>query len=310
MKTIDKIMKVTLAVLFALSLIQCTEEQENECYERPNVKVSEDPNDVYLQAHIFEPYGTAVRWRWDNRFIKPEERATPIKAEYVIPVTKVLQYFWIELYASQGEAGKKVIKDLFPSELQYIGSSMYEGNGREKLGFAESGTRITITRLNDYDLFDLDWLTGTGAGILSTVHHEFGHIIHMNYGLPEGFKEISSYTGNGWDNITEEEALQKGGVSKYATNGENDAFAETLAHFLLMPKEQFEDKYITLEDCSASDNVEVCQKNNAGRKMIAQKVALIKKLFKEKLHLDLDKMRDEMQTRLEYVVDNGEIPIK
>ncbi len=314
MKIVKNIMRISVALLFLTLLTQCTEEQENVPYVRPQTaEESTHVNDVYLKEHMLKPYGTAVRWRWDNRFIADTEEATPIKAEYVIPVTKLLEYLWVGVYESQGASGKKIIEQLFPPEIQYIGSFIYL-KGAVKLGYAEGGARITLLNLNNYDLTDKDWLTSPKGGILNTIHHEFAHLFHQNYGYPEGFVGMTDYTGNGWKSLNPKqgepfsESLKMGCVSDYATNGESDDFAELVAHFLIMPKDEFESKYLTLEDCSQSTDATQCQKTNEGREKIKLKLNLVIKYYKNKFNLDLVSMRDEMQKRIEYVVTNNKIP--
>ncbi len=310
MKTLKSLLKLVAVCFFVTVVTQCTEEKENECYERPQTaEESTHPNDVYLKENMLIPYGTAVRWRWDNRFIAKDEEATPIKAEYVIPVTKLLEYFWVGVFESQGEPGKKIIETLFPPEIQYIGSYIYL-KGAMKLGYAEGGARITLLNLNSYDLTDRDWLTSPSGGILNTIHHEFAHLFHQNYGFPEGFVGLTDYTGTGWKNITDKEALERGCVSKYSTNSDADDFADLVAHFLIMPPNEFESNYLALEDCSKSTDAATCQKTNEGREKIKVKLDLVIKYYKDKFDLDLVSMRDEMQKRLDYVLTNNEIPNK
>ncbi len=314
MKTLKSLLKLVAVCFFVTAVTQCAEEKENECYVRPQTaEESTHPNDVYLKENMLIPYGTAVRWRWDNRFIDPNEEATPIKAEYVIPVTKLIKYFWIDVFESQGEAGKKIIETLFPPEIQYIGSYIYL-KGAVKLGYAEGGARITLLNLNNYDLTNKDWLTSAKGGVLNTIHHEFAHLFHQNYGFPDGFVGLTDYKGNGWKSLNPKEgkpfseSLALGCVSDYATNGESDDFADLVAHFLIMPPTEFESKYLALEDCSKSTDATACQKTNEGREKIKVKLDLVIKYYKDKFNLDLVSMRDEMQKRLDYVLDRGDYP--
>ncbi len=309
-------MKVSFALLFVMLFTQCKDEQENVPYVRPETAAeSTHANDIYLKEHMLIPYGTAVRWRWDNRFIAKDEEATPIKAEYVIPVTKLIEYLWVGVFESQGEPGKKIIEKMFPPEIQYIGSYIYL-KGAVKLGYAEGGARITLLNLNNYDLTNKRWLTASGGGILSTIHHEFAHLFHQNHGYPDGFVGMTDYVGDGWKSMKPKqgapfsESLTMGCVSDYAASAESEDFAELVSHFLIMPKDEFESKYLTLEDCSQSTDVVACQKTNEGRKKIKVKLGLIIKYYKAKFGLDLVSMRDEMQKRIEYVVANNEIPNK
>ncbi len=311
MKVVITNLKVIVVLLFVTIFVQCKEDEENTPYVRPSSAVETHENDVYLRKHMMEPYGTAVRWRWDSRFIRPTQKAVPIKTEFVIPVTKLLNYLWVGAYTSQGEVGEAVIKDLFPPELQYIGSYIFEKDGSQMLGFAEGGTRISILNLNNYDLKNKEWLTSPGGGVLATAHHEFAHLVHQNYGFPQGFIGISNFYNKGWLNVSEEQALKDGFVRNYGGNGEGDDFAEIVSHFLVMPKDDFESKYIIQQDCSTLTDplaIKNCQELNEGRRKIKQKLDLIIAFYKEKFNLDLVKMRDEMEKRIEYVVDSGEIP--
>ncbi len=314
MKTIINALKITVFFLFVTFLVQCSDDTDNVPYVRPETaKESTHPNDVFLKKHMLTSYGTAVRWRWDDRFIKPTQKAVPIASKFVIPVTELVEYLWIGAYESQGKAGKKFIQELFPPELQYIGSYIYQKDGSMLLGYAEGGARITLLNLNSYDLTDRDWMTSPGGGVLATVHHEFSHIVHQNYGLPQGFKGITDYVGNGWLNINQEEALKLGAVRNYGALNEFEDFCEIISHFLVLPKDIFEEEFLIQEDCSEltdPNEVRNCQELNAGREKIAIKLNLIIKFYKDKFNLDLVAMRDELQKRIDYVVENNKIPNK
>lgn len=293
-------------------LTQCSKENNAE-YIRPNTaEESNHPNDVFLKENMLKPYGTAVRWRWNNRFIKPSQKAVPVASEYVIPVTKLVNYLWIGSYESQGAKGKKFIKELFPTELQYIGSYIYE-DGSVLLGYAEGGARITLLNLNSYDLTSRDWLTNPGGGILSTVHHEFSHLVHQNYGLPAGFNKISEkYLGNGWkNNVSLDDAIELGMVRNYGTLNEFEDFCEVVSHFLTLPKTTFNERFIDQKDCSSltdADAIAKCQKLNEGRKKISQKLDLIVKFYKSNFGLNLISTRDSLENRINYVITNNKIP--
>lgn len=313
MKNIIKVTKATILLgLLGFLLIQCSKE-DNVKYERPaSAKESTHPNDVFLKEKMLKPYGTSVRWRWNNRFIKPSQKAVPVASKYVIPVTKLVNYLWIGAYESQGAKGKEFIKKLFPTELQYIGSYIYE-DGSILLGYAEGGARITLLNLNSYDLTSRDWLTNPGGGILATVHHEFSHLVHQNHGLPAGFNKISEkYLGNGWKNdVSLDDAIGMGMVRNYGTLNEFEDFCEVVSHFLTLPKATFEERFINQKNCSSltsANAIAKCQKLNKGRKKIAQKLDLIIKFYKSKFGFDLVAVRDALENRINYVVTNNKIP--
>lgn len=314
MKKIQKyLLKVSVLSIIALAFVQCTEDK-NDQYVPPVSVESTHPNDVYAKG-LFEKYGTAVRWRWDDRFIKPTQRAVPIADTLVIPVTQLVEYLWIGPYESVGQPGIDFMKELFPSELQYMGSYIYKNNGTMLLGYAEGGARVTLLNLNSYDLQDRNWMTNPGGGILATVHHEFTHIVHQNYAIPVGFNQISEkYLGNGWsNNVSLNDAIKLGMVRNYGTMNEHEDFCEIVSHYLTMTKADFEARYITQKDLSEITDVNQLkheQELNEGRVLIARKLDMVIEYYQATFDINLTSVRDETESRINYVIENNKIPVE
>ena len=94
---------------------------------------------------------------------------------------------------------------------------MYNDDGTVTLGTADAGARITLTDVNSIDLDDQEWLYLQ----LNVIYHEFAHIVHQRYNLPTNWQHISpeGYTSVGsWYTLSDEEALQRGFVTNYATS--------------------------------------------------------------------------------------------
>jgi substrate import-associated zinc metallohydrolase lipoprotein len=314
MKKLIKIIVLTLAVFL---LFSCNSKDENGTFVPPPTPDLSTPNDQYLYNNLgnslFEKYGTATRWKWNDNFIRPSQRATPIKSEFVIPSTKLVNHLWIGPYAAIGKSGLDFITPLFPAELVYIGSYIYEDDGSRLLGFAEGGARVTLLNLNSLDFQDRDWMSDPGGGILTTVHHEFSHIVHQKYGIPVGFNKISkSYLGNNWLNIqSRDEAIKLGMVRNYATVNEFEDFCEIISHLLVVDKVDFEQDFITQEDCSKftnPDDIANCRELNAGRVLIKKKVDLVVDFYKSKFNVNLLTVRDTLQVRLDKVLLTNKIP--
>lgn len=291
----------------------CSSEDKNTTYDPPTEVDLSHSNDQYLYANsgnsLFETYGTATRWRWNDNFIDASQRAIPVESDLVIPATKIVQYLWIQAYSQSGEDAAEFIKQLFPAELVYIGSYIYKDDGTRLLGYAEGGARVTILNLNSLDYQDEDWL----SGVLRTAHHEFSHIVHQNYGIPVGYNTISeTYLGNNWsNNVSLDDAIKLGMVRDYATLNEYEDFADTIAHLLVMDPDEFDETFITQQDCSAYtdiDDIVNCQELNAGRLLIAQKVEMIVEFYKNTFNIDLLEVRDILQSRLKLVLESNEIP--
>lgn len=311
------IIKFLILSFICTLFIQCTTDDSNANYVAPVNPDISSVNDQYLYDNngksLFERYGTATRWRWNDNFIDPDQRATPIISDFVVPATKAVNHLWIGPYEASGEGGTKLIKDLFPPEMVYIGSYIFNDDGSRLLGFAEGGARVTLLNLNDLDFEDRNWMANPGGGILTTVHHEFSHIVHQNYGIPVGFNTISeSYLGANWNNgTTRDDAIKLGMVRNYATSSEFEDFCEIISHFLVVDPGTFAEDFITQEDCSTytdSGDVINCQELNEGRLLIQQKVNLVIEFYKNTFNIDLNEVRDILQERLDNVIATGTIP--
>lgn len=315
MKKILYKIKIWVLVFFISPIIftSCDDDDENTQFIPPAADTSSDVIDQYLQQNMLDKYNTAVRWKWEDRFIDDDYTATPVKRDVVIPVTQLVEYLWIDPYRSLGEGGEKFMDKLFPPELVYIGSYIFKEDGTVLLGYAEGGARITLLNLNSFDLTDRDWLTNPGGGILSTVHHEFTHLVHQNYGMPVGFNTISEkYNGEGWsNNVSLADAIKLGMVRNYGTANEYEDFCEIVSHFLTMPKAEFEALFInqqSTEGVTDPDEIAHIQELNAGRLLIAEKVSVVSDFYKNKFDINLYELRDKMEERINFVITNNEIP--
>ncbi|MCT4604127.1 MAG: putative zinc-binding metallopeptidase [Marinifilum sp.] len=302
-----------LALLLSPIFFTSCGDDDNTKFVPPKIEVSNDEIDTYLQNNMLDKYNTAVRWKWEDRFIDDDYTATPVKRDVVIPVTKLVEYLWIDPYRSLGDGGKAFMDKLFPPELVYIGSYIFKEDGTRLLGYAEGGARITLLNLNSYDLTNKTWLTDPGGGILATVHHEFTHLVHQNFGMPVGFNTISEkYNGEGWsNNVSLADAIKLGMVRNYGTANEYEDFCEIVSHFLTMPKASFEALFINQQSTDGitnPDQIAHIQELNTGRKLIAKKVSVVADFYKNKFNIDLYKLRDIMEERINYVVTNNKIP--
>ena len=307
-----------IVLMFSVTLLyQCKTDDENTDFVAPDDPDISSVNDQYLYENggesLFETFGTATRWRWNDNFIAPTQRATPIDADLVIPVTKLVEYLWSGTYAASGTDSKDFVTRLFPAELVYMGSYIFRDDGARILGFAEGGARVTLLNLNALDFQDRAWMADPSGGVLATVHHEFSHIVHQTHDIPVGFNTISeTYLGAGWTNgVSRDDAIKLGMVRDYATLNEFEDFCEIISHLLVVDQETFEDDFINQEDCTVyteTGDVINCNELNEGRKLISQKVDLVVDFYENNFNVNLLAVRDTLQARLIKVIDNNGIP--
>lgn len=266
---------------------------EDEGVESPvkTVTPSTDPIDIFIQSNFIDKYGVAVRYKFIDRYIDQNKRVAPAKREVVEPMLNFLMQFWVEPFISVPN-GRSFFEDHVPAEVIFIGSPIFNDNGTVTLGVADAGARITLTEVNDIDVANQEWVFRQ----LGTIYHEFAHIVHQRYNLPTGFQEISpdGYTSLGsWYNLTDEEALQRGFVSPYATSTFNEDFAETVAFLLYDPA--FYETYINEEpNCTTAD----CVARNEGRAMIRSKYNSVLSHYDQVTGVDLLEVRAIIQDRL------------
>ncbi|MCT4601651.1 MAG: putative zinc-binding metallopeptidase [Marinifilum sp.] len=285
-----------VSIVFAMFVISC-DKSDNVDYKAPDIELSNHPNDIYIRENILNEYGTAIRWEWDQRFLNKGQTAEPVNEELVIPIVNLVEELWIKPFMVLSADSEKFIRNYMPKEVVFIGSYIYNSNGTNLLGYAESGARISLMNLNAYDLNDRMWL----EELLITMHHEFAHIVHQNHDMPIGYGKISplGYLGEGWRNgISLPEAIKRGMVTAYGTSNQYEDFTELISRFLIQDTVSFNSTYLRNEDCAQLSNSESCIETNNGRELIRQKLKLIKEFYDEEFSIDLNSLRDTIQKRM------------
>lgn len=268
------------------------------CYDDEKLNVpektqplSDDEIDQYLQANFVDRYGIAVRYKYVDRYVDQTKRVSPPLREIVVPMMDFLTEFWVEPYSAVSN-GSQFFRTHVPAEIVLIGSPMFNEDGTVTLGTADSGARITLTECNALDIDDRDWLFLQ----LRVIYHEFAHIVHQRYNLPPNWQLISpeGYTSAGsWYNLTDEEALQRGFVTPYATLDFNEDFAEVVSSILYDP--EFYTKYIDDEPNCADI---ACQLRNEGRVKLRLKYSSVLNHYQAVTGVDLLSVRTVIQSKL------------
>ncbi|RED98888.1 putative zinc-binding metallopeptidase [Marinoscillum furvescens] len=243
-------------IVFAISGLVIALLTVMSCYPDESLSVAQKDDDVdlneldqYIEENFTKEYGMAIRYRYVDNYVSPNERVTPPKLDVVKPMLDFISNYWIDPYLKVTE-GEEFFREHVPAEIILLGGLIYNENGTVTLGTADAGARITFTNVNAIDPTDTAWRDLQ----LQTVYHEFAHTVHQRYKLPASFESITpnGFTSAGsWFNLPPEEALQRGFVSPYATSSPNEDFAETVAYYLFDP--DFQKKFIEQEkDCSTA----------------------------------------------------------
>lgn len=302
-------------ILYILCLSGCLtacHDEEAVSYTPDKVEYSTDEIDTYFQENFQEKYGCAVRWKWVDNYVETSYVVAPTMRKFLIPTGEMIRRFWIEPFLLESKESGDFIRKHFPPEIVCVGSELRNPDGTRTLGYADAGVRITLTELNYFDLSNKKWITQQ----LHTIHHEFSHIIHQTYNLPNGFNKVSelNYTGQAWDDIyskaslelngkgiknpsqqqtdsvAQNMAIMRGMLTPYGTSSEFEDFAEIVSIFLLTDPVEFETTYLY------SDPKRPFLDN--GKAMIQEKLTLVKEYYKSNFAITLPHLRDIILQRL------------
>ncbi len=284
--------KVVFVLLLLVTLAGCyPEENLSVPVNDPEIEIITEL-DQYIETNFTQPYGMAIRYQFVDRFVDPGERVSPPSLDAVRPMLDFIQEFWINPYLEIPN-GQSFFESYVPSEIVLLGGLIFNADGTVTLGTADAGAQITFTNVNAIDPTDEAWRTLQ----LQTVYHEFAHTVHQQFKLPNAFETIAEtgYTGPGsWFVLQDNDALERGFVSPYATSSPNEDFAETVAFFLFDP--DFDENFIMQEDtCQTAD----CIDRNEGRVRISAKMSAISDHYERVTGVNLQTLRDAVQSKLE-----------
>ena len=202
-----------------------------------------------------------------------------------------IEEFWINPYLDVPN-GETFFREHVPAEIVFLGGVIFNNDGTVVLGTADAGAQITFTNVNAVDPTDFAWRDLQ----LQTVYHEFAHTVHQRYKLPNAFETFTptGYTSAGaWFTLSDNQALNRGFVSPYATSSPNEDFAETVAFFFFDP--EFDQNFMNLiPDCESDD----CAEENEGRRSISIKLASISDHYERVTGVTIESLREAVQRRL------------
>lgn len=273
------------------------------CHDEENLSPSEEDlfpaqRQTWLDdslRELFGPYNTIIEYRYVENYLPSDWYSiVPVAEEKVWPAMKFMKRMWIEaLIAGSSE---EFVKAHFPRMLVLVGSPAFQKDGvTEVLGEAEGGTLVRFTRLNDFSDNSRKWATGQ----LSTAFHEYAHILHQIFNMPDEYRNVTpnNYTMNGWLVVSQDEAISMGMVTPYGTSAISEDFAELFANYVLLDdtswKVLWEDQ-VDKED--SNDKISETEKNK-GRVFIRKKFEIMKKFLLEN-GLDIEKVRADAQEKM------------
>lgn len=239
--------------------------------------------DKWLDKYYTEPYNVEFLYKLDDNATDPNYNVVPVSIGMADTLAHLALYLWYDVYDSI--VGPDFLPTYGPKMIQLIGSAMIDqAHGTEKLGYAESGIKITLLKINEMQLHNMEQLN---EYIFKTMHHEFSHILHQQKAYPKEFGQINpiDYDPNRWQDRNDQQAWELGFVSPYGSSQAREDFVEVIANYIVKSDKWWQDMLK-----KAGPN---------GSAIIQQKWDICNTWLAEKWEIDLQAMHDEVQKRQE-----------
>ena len=232
------IYSLMLTAGMAAGFVSCSEDKiEGTIFDTTEETL--DPNsftyalDKFAEENFLKPYNMRFLYRIEDIETDMTYNLVPPTYEKSLEMAALMKYLWLDVYKENVE-DKAFLPLYAPKMLQLIGSPAYNASsGTETVGLAESGVKISLYKVNELDVNNIEQLN---EDYFKTMHHEFSHILHQTKVYPESFQEISSgnYDGFGWQDRADVEARTLGFVTPYGSSSVSEDWVETIANYIVM----------------------------------------------------------------------------
>lgn len=262
------IYSLMLTAGLAAGFVSCSEDEiEGTIFDTTEEVL--DPNsftyalDKFAQDNFLEPYNMRFLYRIEDIETDMTYNLVPATYEKAMEMAALMKYLWLDVY-KENVPDKTFLAKYAPKMLQLLGSPAYNPtSGTETVGLAESGVKISLYKVNELDVNNIEDLN---EHYFKTMHHEFSHILHQTKVYPESFQEISTgnYDGFGWQDRADVEARTLGFVTPYGSSGVSEDWVETIANYIVKndtewnkiledAKYDYERETVKIEDFNISD---------------------------------------------------------
>lgn len=262
------IYSLMLTAGLAAGFVSCSEDEiEGTIFDTTEEVL--DPNsftyalDKFAEENFLVPYNMRFLYRIEDIETDMTYNLVPATYEKSIEMAALMKYLWLDVY-KENVPDKAFLAKYAPKMLQLLGSPAYNPtSGTETVGLAESGVKISLYKVNELDVNNIEDLN---EYYFKTMHHEFSHILHQTKVYPESFQEISTgnYDGFGWQDRADVEARTLGFVTPYGSSGVSEDWVETIANYIVKndtewnkiledAKYDYERETVKIEDFNISD---------------------------------------------------------
>ncbi|MGV4530370.1 zinc-binding metallopeptidase [Ornithobacterium rhinotracheale] len=299
-------LSVVFALLFTLSSCREDDEIKGESVLTSSNPTAQNELDKWIATNFIDPYNIALLYRYEDTKTDQTDYVIPASYNKSVQMANIIKYLFLDAYAPH--TPKNFLKQYGPKTIMLVGSGAYYPNGTVKLGLAENGVKFTLFDVNSLNVSNVEQLYDRH---FRTIYHEFSHILHQTKDFSAEFKKISAkdYVSDSWSDVWRNPrdlddqnaqkplSLEAGFISDYSSKDANEDFVELIAHYLTYSPEKWKQ---TLDKAAGANG------DKPGKKILEQKIGIVISYMKKEWQIDLDALRDEIQTRASKI---GELEI-
>ncbi len=327
--------KLIYLPLLSLVLWSCGEFDEiSEKSVLPDVSVEEarrTPLDHYIEEHFTKPYNVDLIYRYAENEVPVEWKFVPATYDKSLEFASLVQHLYYEPFSKVTSV--EFLRTYTPKKIKLLGSFGYSSNtGNVTLGLASAGVEVTFMGLNTLDTKPLQsedealrqsTLEKLNEGYLRTLYHEGAHTFHQKVPFSLEYTNLSfkdyqygrqfSY----WKDVYEDENKNKstyqnakpsflyaGFISPYGSTNPNEDFAEMFSYCIMYSEADWEQVY---KNADGKNNESDAM---TGKEIIIAKRKIIKKFIKDEFGVDIEDLRNEVQSRYPGLKDKDFTKLK
>ncbi len=286
---------ITLMLIFISGLTSCDEDKLDDRSVFTGTEEQRAEFDSWLLNNYVYPYNIDFKYRLEDHESDQDYNLVPAEYYRSVAMAKLVKFLWIDSYIEVMGNKREFICTYGPKMIHLIGSPAYD-EGQITLGTAEGGLKVTLYNVNNLNPDDLV-IEELNFWYFKTMHHEFAHILHQTIEFPQEFYEISTgkYTGSGWVNISDENALKRGFITAYGSTEVQEDFAEIVAN------------YVTHNAAWWEQQIKIA---GEGATYIEQKLELVRSYMQDTWNINMDTLRDIVQRRSSEVLELDLVNLK
>ena len=261
--------------------------------------------DQWLYRNFTQPYNIQFLYRYNDKETDNTYNVIPADPEKAKALAIMVRHLWIDAYAEA--AGREFIKANGPKIYQLLGSPEFNTQGSIVLGYAESGVKITLFRVNEIDI-DAPYVNITDPfrdhyespldlnfWYFHTMHHEFFHILTQLKNYSTDYQTISAghYHTSDWVNVDDADAPLEGFVTGYASGEYNEDIAEMYSTYVTSTDEAWQ----KIMDVAATSTVN----DKTCDKILEEKLEIVRSYLNDSWGIDLENLREIVLRRTQEV---------